>query len=229
MIDADGVVHGVGQLPDDAHLAVGIGGGGEAHGLEIVDGDGLATAERHEQSAGPDGFHSTLVDAAIAFKPLLKAAMVFGKGGWVEDDEVEGSGGVEVFQHVGHHTLVAVGRAEVELHIAVAEGDGFFRYVHSLHVFSTPAEGGQREPTSVAEAVQHTAASSQLFDQPAVFALVDEEARFLPFEEVDEETVAVFGNLPFGRLNAPQVAVGAAAGHSGAAFVEHRLEALVAQ
>ena len=41
VIDADGVVHGVGQLAHDAHLAVGVGSGGEAHSLEVVAADGL--------------------------------------------------------------------------------------------------------------------------------------------------------------------------------------------
>ena len=41
VMDGDGMVHGMGQLPDDAHLATGVHGGGEDHRLEVVPRDGL--------------------------------------------------------------------------------------------------------------------------------------------------------------------------------------------
>ena len=66
------MVDGVGQLADDAHAAMGIHGGGEDHGLEVVAADSLTAAEGHQESACRQHLHSTLIDGAVAFKPLLE-------------------------------------------------------------------------------------------------------------------------------------------------------------
>ena len=89
MMDRDGMVHGVGELADDADAAVGIHGGGEDHGLEVLLADGLAAAEGHQEAAGGQRLHSALVDGAVTLKSLLKRTVVLGESGRVEDDEIK--------------------------------------------------------------------------------------------------------------------------------------------
>lgn len=72
MVDTDRMVDGMGQVANYANLLVRSGSGREDHSLEIVGRDGLGAAEGEEQTAGGDAFHGSLVDVAIAFKPLLQ-------------------------------------------------------------------------------------------------------------------------------------------------------------
>lgn len=89
VMDGDGVVHGVGEMADDADAAVGVHSRGEDHGLEVLLADGLATGEGHQKTTGGQRLHGTLVDGAVAFQSLLEGAMVLGEGGRVEDDEIK--------------------------------------------------------------------------------------------------------------------------------------------
>ena len=86
--------------------------------------------------------------------------------------------------------------AEIEGHIAVAELDGFARDIHRLDIFRTAAQGCEREASGVAEAVEHPVACSETLDEGPVLALVDEEARLLPFVEIDQQAVAALAYLP---------------------------------
>ena len=122
MIDADGVVHGMGQTPHYTHLLMSHGGSREAHGLKVFVGHSLAAAECHQQPAALDLLHSVLVDAAIAFQSLLQVAVVLGKGRRVEDDKVKTViHGVEVFQNIGYHTAVPGLIPEIEVDITVTQ------------------------------------------------------------------------------------------------------------
>ena len=89
VMDADGVVHGVGELADDADAAVGVHGGGEDHSLKILLADSLATREGHQEAPCGQRLHGTLVDGTVALKSLLERAVVLGEGGRVEDDEIK--------------------------------------------------------------------------------------------------------------------------------------------
>ena len=91
---------------------------------------------------------------------------------------------------------------------------------------STATEGGEGESAGVAEAVEEAVATGEVLHQLAVLALVDKETRLLPFEEVDEQTVAVLCDFPLLRFYTPQIAVIAATGHSGRALIEDGLEAV---
>ena len=82
-MDGDGMVHGVRELTDDADAAVGIHGGSEDHGLEVLLADGLATGEGHQKASGGKNLYGALVDGAVALKACLQRAVILGKGGRV--------------------------------------------------------------------------------------------------------------------------------------------------
>ena len=72
MEDGDGMVGGVVEVTDDAHVAVGVGGSGEGHSLEVGGGDCLRAAEGEEESAWFDGLYGALVDVAVGFESVLE-------------------------------------------------------------------------------------------------------------------------------------------------------------
>ena len=67
VMDADRVVHGVGQLAHDAHTTAGIHGGSEDHRLEVFLADSLAAAEGHQQTTCRQRLHGALVDGTVSF------------------------------------------------------------------------------------------------------------------------------------------------------------------
>ena len=61
-----------------------------------------------------------------------------------------------------------------------------------MNQFRPAAQGIDAEAARIAEHVEHAAAFGIMFEEAAVVALVDEEARFLPAQPVDVEAQAVF-------------------------------------
>ena len=121
VVDADGMVGGMGQVADYADEAMGVGGGGENHGLEVVGRDGLRTAEGEKQAAGSDTLHSALVDGTVAFESLLEGAVIFGEGRGIEDDDIEGvNGRIKILENIGNDATMRCVRTEIEFHITVA-------------------------------------------------------------------------------------------------------------
>ena len=135
--------------------------------------------------------------------------MVLGEGRRVEDDQVVFVADVlQVVHRVGGDLRVGRIVAEVELHVLRGQRHGAFGRVHRADFPGAAREGVDREPARVAEGVEHGAALGVAFDQLAVFALVEEEARFLPLFPVDAEPLAVFQNDVRRMVRgSPQVAV----------------------
>ena len=154
--------------------------------------------------------------------------MVFGESRRVKYYKVElfkvGSLRLEEGENIGDSAAVGGVRAEVEGDVTVGEVDGFAADVDGFDIVGTSLQGCKGETAGVAEAVEEAVAASQLLDEGAIFALVDEEACLLPFVEVDEQTDAVFGDFMLVGLVTPQVAVGAASGTGGAALIEDGTE-----
>ena len=135
--------------------------------------------------------------------------MVLGEGRRVEDDQVVFVADVlQVVHRVGGYLRVGRIVAEVELHVLRGQRHGAFGRVHRADFPGAAREGVDREPARVAEGVEYGAALGVAFDQLAVFALVEEEARFLPLFPVDAEPLAVFQNDVRRMVRgSPQVAV----------------------
>ena len=58
--------------------------------------------------------------------------------------------------------MMGVG-AEVQLHIAFAEVDGFLADIHGLHIFGTATESSEGEAPSVAETVEDTVSLGEAY------------------------------------------------------------------
>ena len=135
--------------------------------------------------------------------------MVLGEGRRVEDDQVVFVADVlQVVHRVGGDLRVGRAVAEVELHVLGGQRHGAFRGVHRADLFGAARKGVDREAARIAEGVEYGAALGVAFDQLAVFALVEEEARFLSLFPVDAEPLAVFQNDVRRMVRgSPQVAV----------------------
>ena len=115
---------------------------------------------------------------------------------------------LQVVHRVGGDLRVGRIVAEVELHVLRGQRHGAFGRVHRADFPGAAREGVDREPARVAEGVEYGAALGVAFDQLAVFALVEEEARFLSLFPVDAEPLAVFQNDVRRMVRgSPQVAV----------------------
>ena len=84
------------------------------------------------------------------------------------------------------------------MNVAIAEVDGFLGYVDCFDIIGATMEGGEREASGISKAVEDSPTFGIESYELPVFALVDEEACFLTFIEVDDHRVAVFIDFVFG-------------------------------
>ena len=88
MVDVDGVVGGLVQLVEDAHLASCLGCRREHRLAEMLLADHLRATEGEEDATLADTLKSLDVEARIALEGVAQRATVLGEGGRVEDDQV---------------------------------------------------------------------------------------------------------------------------------------------
>lgn len=88
MVDVDGVVGGLVQLVEDAHLASRLGCRREHRLAEMLLADHLRATEGEEDATLADTLKSLDVEARVALEGVAQRATVLGEGGRVEDDQV---------------------------------------------------------------------------------------------------------------------------------------------
>ena len=150
--------------------------------------------------------------------------MPFGKCRRVEDDEVE-STFAKIFHvvfHIGHHARVLLNRISVEFKVGFSHSQGFFRGIDRYGTTCATFQGCDGETARVTESIKHSTAFGESPYQFAVLALVEEEARLLPFFPVGKIEAAILHNLLI-QLTAEEVAVG-----NSFVFLTHTLHGLCA-
>ena len=88
MVDVDGMVGRLVQLMEDAHLTMGLGGGGEDGVAEMLLRDHLRAGEGEEDAARGNLLKGLRVQAGITLQRVVQGTSMLGKGGRVKDDEV---------------------------------------------------------------------------------------------------------------------------------------------
>ena len=86
MVDIDGVVGGLGELVQDAHLAAALGGGGEHRHAELLLGHRLRAREGEQHSPTLYLAESLGVEASVAHEGVLQRALMLGERRRVENN-----------------------------------------------------------------------------------------------------------------------------------------------
>ena len=193
----------------NAHFAARDGRGREDRRAEELLRDGLRAGEREEDAAALDLRQCAGVEALVALHGVAQHFVVLGEGRRIEDDEVVAVAYVlQVFHGIGRERRVGRCVAEVEPHVLPGQPHGAFRRIDRTDFAGAARKCVDRESARVAKGVEHGAARGIAAHQLAVFALVEEEARFLTLFPVDEELQAVFAyGVGFVLRGTPQIAV----------------------
>ena len=182
MIDINWVVGRLSELMKDGDTSVSHSGRGENHGSELLLADDLRARESEKNAAGLNDLESLGVETPIALESVLEDSDMLGESGRVEDDEVILLSGVlhEMESVFGESLVPGVG-GEVTFDILPSEFDGALGAIDRVDELGAATEGEEREAAGVAESIEDTLAAAILLDECTVVALVDEEARLLPF------------------------------------------------
>ena len=216
MVDVDGMVGGLVELMEDAHLTAGLSRCSEDGIAEMVFRNHLRTAEREEDAAGLDLLERLVVQAGIAFQGVVQGTAVLGEGGGIEDDQVVLAASLfEVAEGIVAEGLMTLVAGEVQFDVAVGELDGLRAAVDGMDELCPAPHGIKRESTGVTEHIQHPPALGEALEQQAVVALVDEEARLLAAQPVDVEQQSVLHRGIVVRAAVDEVAQRAVVGKSG--------------
>ena len=125
MIDIDGMIGGLMQLVEDAHLTACLGSSCEDGIAEMILGNHLRTAECEEDTTLLNLLESLVIQAGIAFQSIMERPTVLGKGGRIENDEIVLIASLlEILEGILAESLMARIAGEIELYIAVGEFDG---------------------------------------------------------------------------------------------------------
>lgn len=194
MVYIDGMVGRLVQLVQDAHLATCLRGSREDSIAKLIFGNNLAATESKENSARLDLFKGFVIETGITLQSIVECAAVLGKGRRIKDDEVVGTTGfLQKFESIAAISLMARVTGEIEFNILFGEFDGFGTAVDRMDQGSLTAHGIEREAARVTEHIEYFPAAGILFEQAAVFALVDEEACLLATQPIDMKEQSVFG------------------------------------
>ena len=132
MKEVDGVISTLAEVKHDTDISAGFDAGSNDGVIEKLSGDYLAAGKSEEQTSGFDGFDSKGVEPFVCLYSIVAFAHAFGKGGWVNDDDVEDIFVLsEVFQHIGRNALVIV--ALVEDSVVLGEGNCLGRNIHGYY------------------------------------------------------------------------------------------------
>ena len=114
MEDVDGVIGGLVELMEDAHIAMGKGGGSEDRIAEIVLGDHLRAGEGEEDATWANLLECLHIQTGVALEGIMESSAVLGEGGRVEDDEVVvATSLVKIFKGILAERLVTLVAREI--------------------------------------------------------------------------------------------------------------------
>ena len=188
MINIHRMVGRLRQLVQDAHATSGHGGSRKDSCAEIFLADSLRTGESEQDASRFDFLESFHIQFAIALQGIAQGIPVFGKGGWVEDNQVIlVAHTVQIFKGIlGKGSVTAITR-EIQLYILIGKVNRFGGTVYRMYQFGIATHGINGETARVAEHIQYRAPVCIAFQQRTVFALVYKEACLLSFQPVDVE------------------------------------------
>lgn len=191
VVDIDGVISGLMELVEDAHMSTTLSSCCEDGKTELVLVDSLTAAESEYNAARAYLLESYSVETSVALESIAQSILVLGKSWRVEHDEiVVATGTFEILESVFAEAFVlCIG--EVESNIGIGELDSACAGIDAVDVVGSATEGIYTETASVAEHVEDVLATGIFFEKMTVVALVNEETGFLAFEPVDVELYAV--------------------------------------
>lgn len=147
---------------------------------EVLLGDNLRATEREQDTSVTYALESLDVQARIAFQGIVQGRAMLCKCRWVKNDEVVlVVGSIEELESILTETLMARVTWEVQLHVGIGQLDCFGATINGMYQLRSSPHSIERKASRVAEHVEHGFALRILFEQGAVFPLVNEEARFL--------------------------------------------------
>ena len=125
MIDAHGVIGGLGELVQYAHATSRHGCCGEYGCAEVVLRHYLRAGEGKEDTPWAYLLEGLGIELAVSHEGIAQGILVLGKGRWVKDDEVIlVAHAVEVLEGILGISLVACVAGEVELHVGAGDVNG---------------------------------------------------------------------------------------------------------
>ena len=186
------MVGGLVQLMKDAHLTTCLGCRGKDRIAEVILRDYLRATEGEEDTTRLNLLKRLLVQTGIALQGIMQRPTVFGKGRWIEDNQVVLAASLlQIAEGILAVSLMTGIAREVQLDIAVGEFDGLGTTIDGMHKFGPTPHGIKRESTGITEHIQYASALGKALEQQTVVALVDEEAGLLAAEPVDIEQQSV--------------------------------------
>ena len=127
----------------------------------------------------------------------MTAVFILGVGRGIHDHDVVLSVGAvcfEPFQDVGGVTGVAVGLVRIERDVIVRQSEGGFAEVHAVYPRRAARQCVHGKAAGVGKSIQDGFIARVTSQEPAVFPLVEEEARFLTAGHVNAEAASVFAD-----------------------------------
>src|SRR6056297_1392846 len=118
--------------------------------------------------------------------------MMFGKGGWIENHQVESVFAFpEVFKCIAGKGFMFHPCWKVELHVLIRQFCGFWGTIDRNHRFTSSGSCIDRKATCIAKQVQHIGILGIMLQELTVLPLIDVEARFLTLCPVYTEGQAI--------------------------------------
>ena len=186
MIDIDGMICRLMQLMQDTHTTAAYGSSSEDSKPELLLIHCLRAAEGEQNTARRHFLKCTCVQLCIAAQCILQRVLMFGKGRWIQDDEVILRFHlVQEAEGIFGKSLMTQIVWEIQADIVIYQLDSLSTAVNAVYQPGTPTHGIDTETTGVAEHIQYGTTLRVMLQQTAIITLIYKEARLLPLKPVN--------------------------------------------